>query len=81
MEDAGEMELAEGDEVALSTPRGSITVKVHPSYRIPRGCVFFYHGYSEADVNSLMSADHVDPYSGFPAYNATRCSIRKKVAL
>lgn len=78
-EDAAQLSLKEDDDVEISTPRGTITVKVHPSSRIPKGCVFFYHGYSEADVNSLMSSAHVDPYSGFPAYNATRCCMRKKV--
>ena len=68
-----------GDEIELYTDRGCLTVRVAPSHRIPKGVVFFYHGYSEADVNRLMSKDHVDPYSGFPAYNATRCGMRKKV--
>ena len=54
-------------------------MKAHPSRRVQPGVVFFYHGYSQADVNALMSDQHVDPYSGFPAYNATRCGMRKKV--
>lgn len=77
-EDAKALGLKEGDEMELFTPRGSLTVKAHPTRRVPRGVVFFYHGYSEADVNALMSRDHVDPYSGFPAYNSTRCGMRKK---
>ena len=79
VEDARALGLREGDDLELFTPRGSLTVKARPSCRIPQGVVFFYHGYSEADVNRLMSKDHVDPYSGFPAYNSTRCGMRKKV--
>lgn len=79
LEDARDLGLREGDEIELYTDRGCLTVRVAPSHRIPKGVVFFYHGYSEADVNRLMSKDHVDPYSGFPAYNATRCGMRKKV--
>ena len=70
--------LEAGDDMELYTPRGTIVVKAKPSHRVQKGVVFFYHGYSEADVNSLMDKDHVDPYSGFPAYNATRCGMRKK---
>jgi len=78
VEDARALGLKEGDGMELFTQRGSIHVKVRPSHRVQKGVVFFYHGYSEADVNSLMDRDHVDPYSGFPAYNATRCGMRKE---
>lgn len=79
VEDAAALGLKENDEMEVYTERGCLTVKAKPSHRIPKGVVFFYHGYSEADVNMLMSRTHVDPYSGFPAYNATRCGMRKKV--
>lgn len=78
VEDARALGLKEGDGMELFTERGSVCVKAKPSHRVQKGVVFFYHGYSEADVNSLMSKDHVDPYSGFPAYNATRCGMRKE---
>lgn len=79
VEDAAQLGLEEGDDMELFTARGAITVKAHPTRRVQKGVVFFYHGYSEADVNALMSREHVDPYSGFPAYNATRCGMRRKV--
>ena len=79
IEDAQALGLKEGDDIELFTERGTISVKVHPTHRVQKNVVFFYHGYSEADVNSLMSGTHVDPYSGFPAYNSTRCGMRKKV--
>ena len=41
--------------------------------------IFFTMDIQEADVNSLDVRTHVDPYSGFPAYNSTRCGMRKKV--
>lgn len=78
VEDAEALGLKAGDDMELFTERGTIRVKAKPSRRVQKGVVFFYHGYSEADVNSLMSRDHVDPYSGFPAYNATRCGMRKE---
>jgi len=79
LEDASRLGVKEGDDLELFTERGSICVKANPSARILKGVVVFYHGYSEADVNSLMSGVHLDPYSGFPGYNSTRCGIRKKV--
>lgn len=79
VEDAAELGVKEGDDLELFTERGCICVKAKPTHKVPKSVVFFYHGYSEADVNSLMSGTHVDPYSGFPAYNATRCGMRKKV--
>lgn len=79
VEDAAELGVKEGDDLEIFTERGCICVKAKPTHKVPKSVVFFYHGYSEADVNSLMSGTHVDPYSGFPAYNSTRCGMRKKV--
>lgn len=79
VEDAAQLGLEKGDDMELYTPRGTICVKANPTHRVPKSVIYFYHGYSEADVNMLMSSTHVDPYSGFPAYNSTRCGMRKKV--
>jgi hypothetical protein len=38
-----------------------------------------YHGYSAADVNSLLEADYLDPVSGFPGFKALLCSVTKVV--
>ena len=37
-----------------------------------------YHGYREADVNSIVPPGHNDPYSGFPGYRSVRCAVVKK---
>lgn len=76
LEDAREHGLEAGQDMELYTKNGGIFVKANPTSRVPKGVVFFYHGYPEADVNRLLSREHVDPYSGFPAYNSTRCGIR-----
>ena len=78
VEDAEQLHVKEGDWIELYTERGTICVKANPTHRVQKGVVFFYHGYTEADVNMLMSRTHVDPYSGFPAYNSTRCGMRRK---
>ncbi len=70
--------VKEGDMIEISTERGAITVKVKPTMTVPRGLVNLFHGYSEADAESIMDENHLDPYSGFPAYRSTRCMVRKK---
>lgn len=75
--DCRRLGVGERDRVTISTARGSITVRVHPTRSVPEGLVNLFHGYSEADTNSLMDGDHLDPYSGFPAYRSTRCAVRK----
>ncbi len=81
MDDCEDLGLEEGDKIVISTLRGSITVKVHPTDTVLPRHVNLYHGYSEADANSLMDGDHLDPYSGFPAYRSTRCAVRKDTQL
>ncbi len=76
--DCERLGVTEGDDIIISTLRGSITVKVHPTSTVPEKLVNLYHGYTEADVNSLMDADHLDPYSGFPAYRSTRCAVTRR---
>ena len=36
-----------------------------------------YHDYPEADVNTLLPGDYLDPISGFPGYKALLCAVRK----
>lgn len=76
--DCVKLGLEEGDLIEISTERGSICVKVHPTLTVQEGLVNLFHGYAEADAESIMDGDHLDPYSGFPAYRSTRCAVRKK---
>ena len=56
---------------------GSIRVKARPTVSVAKGQVYMYHGYPEADVNTLLDPDDLDPYSGFPGFKSGRCRIRK----
>lgn len=78
LEDCNRLGMKEGGRIRISTGKGSITVKVHPTQAVPPGLVNLFHGYSEADAQSIMDGDHLDPYSGFPAYRSTRCAVRKE---
>lgn len=77
-EDCRAMEIKKGDPITLSTEIGSITVLANPTFTVKPGTVFMYHGYSEADVNSIIPYGHNDPYSGFPGYRSVRCAVAKK---
>lgn len=77
-EDAQQLGIAPGDTISITTGHGSVRVKANPTVSIPKGMVSLYHGYREADANSLLSIDHRDPYSGFPGYRCIRCRIQKE---
>jgi hypothetical protein len=36
-----------------------------------------YHGCPEADVNTLLDPDYLDPISGFPGFKSLLCSVRR----
>lgn len=76
--DCGKLGVEEGDRISIYTEKGSITVKVHPTQTVPEGLVNMFHGYSEADAESIMDGDHLDPYTGFPAYRSMRCAVKKE---
>lgn len=77
--DAARLGIAQEDDIELFTKVGSICVKANLTDKVDEGTVYMTHGYSEADVNTLMNADHLDPYSGFPGFRSTRVGVRKKV--
>lgn len=76
-DDAATLGIGQGDEVELSSPCGSIRAKAKLTSKIKPGHLQMLHGYSEANVNLLISTKHLDPYTGFPGFKATRCRIQK----
>ena len=77
-EDGAALGIAQDDLVEITTPLGSITATALLSHHIQKGLVSIYHGYREADISSLINADRLDPYSGFPACRSNRCKVSKK---
>jgi len=78
--DCRRLGITEGDWIEISTEIGAICVRVNPTQTVPEGLVNMFHGYSEADAESIMDGDHLDPYSGFPSYRSVRCAVKKKEA-
>jgi anaerobic selenocysteine-containing dehydrogenase len=77
--DATRYGIAPGDLVELSTPYGSIQVRANVTELAREGVAHMYHGYAEADVNTLLSGDYLDPISGFPGFKASLCAVKKVV--
>jgi anaerobic selenocysteine-containing dehydrogenase len=75
--DAALRGIAQSDLVELSTPEGSIQVRANVTELARPGVAHMYHGYSEADVNTLLSGDYLDPISGFPGFKAALCAVKK----
>jgi anaerobic selenocysteine-containing dehydrogenase len=75
--DAAGLGIAQGDEIELATPTGSIRVRANLSQMIRPGDVHMFHGYPDADANRLLEGDYLDPISGFPGYKAALCAVRK----
>lgn len=78
--DCEKLGIKDGDRIEISTPKGAVDVKVNPTITVPEGLVNLFHGYAEADAESLMDGERLDPYSGFPAYRSVRCMVKRKEA-
>ena len=76
--DAAAMGIAAGDPVEIRTRAGQVTAAVLLTFTVKPGTVHLYHGYREADANSLVPMDHCDPCSGFPGYRSVPCDVRRK---
>ncbi len=75
--DAKARGIAEGDAIAISSPRGSITMRAWLTEVVAPGVVHAFHGWAEANVNELTCDAHLDPVSGFPAFKSSLCQVAK----
>ena len=76
--DAKDLGVEEGGKVRLTTASGSsVVVSAHITGTGNPGEMYLYHGYAEADGNSLIPASHLDPYSGFPGYRQIACRVER----
>lgn len=76
-QDAERLGIVQGDVVELSTPVAAIQVKANVTELTSPGELHMYHGYEEANINDLLDAGHLDPYTGFPGYKQFRCALHK----
>jgi anaerobic selenocysteine-containing dehydrogenase len=62
--DAADLGRADGDTICVTTASGSLNITLAVSDTVSRGCICIPHGWTEYNVNVLVSADHVDPLGG-----------------
>ena len=72
-DDAAAIGVADGEEVIVTSRRGSIRIHVRLSPRVARHQIFIPMHYREAAVN-LLTNPALDPYAGIPEYKA--CAVR-----
>ena len=76
-DDADKYGLKQGDDLYLVTVQGRIKVKADVTNVSNMGELNFFHGYRDANANSLLQDTFLDPYSGFPGYKQVRCRVDK----
>ena len=74
---AGKLGIKDGDRVRVFNGCGSVYLKAMLTARVAENCVQAFHGYREADINTLMSDERLDPYTGFPGYRTVPCGVEK----
>jgi len=69
--------IADGEPVALESPRGSITLPAKVTPDILPDVLSIQHGWEEANANLLTDNEPDDPISGYPGLRTTPCRVRK----
>ncbi len=74
---AREYGIADGDMIAIETPKSEIKMKASLTEDLAATVVSVPHGWSEANVNDLTSLEPRDPITGYTEMKALLCRIRK----
>ena len=78
-EDAGKSSLADGDEVRVTSPYGTVTTKLTVTDEVSSGYLFIPIHFDNPNVNTLMSAVPLDPQARMPALKVIPARIEKFV--
>ena len=70
-------DIADGELVALETPKGSIKIRVKADGELVSEAVSIPHGWAQANANELTDLELRDDISGFPQLRAILCRLRK----
>lgn len=76
-EDGRRLGIAQGEEVAITTPSGAICVQSNLTNMVQPGVVHISQCYIDVNVNGLVEPDYYDPISGFPGYKSLLCKVEK----
>lgn len=67
--------LVTGAKVTVISPRGRISLRAVVTTDVHPECVVLPSGWGEASANQLISGEHRDPISGFPALRSAVCRL------
>lgn len=77
--DAEARGIRSGDEVVVTSPRGTIRLKANVTVSIVPGVVQIPHHWpGQANVNILTDDQNLDPISGFASYKSGLCEVSKE---
>ncbi len=76
-ESAQKLGIADGEMVIVESAKGTITLKARVTPDILPQVLSLQHGWEEANANLLTDNEPYDPISGYPAFKATPCRVRK----
>jgi len=77
-EDAERLGIQDGDEVAVSSRRGSIRVRAMVSGDVKPGVVFVPMHFAECAANELTSHEGLDPVAKIPEFKVCPVKIEKQ---
>ena len=69
--------IADGEQVVVESPKGSITLQAKITPDIPPQVLSLQHGWDEANANILTDNEPHDPISGYPGFKTILCQVRK----
>lgn len=73
-EDAADLRLADGEEVAVVSRRGRVRVAVKVTDRSPAGVVFMSFHFPQSTPTNVLTTDAYDPITETPEFKA--CAVR-----
>jgi anaerobic selenocysteine-containing dehydrogenase len=74
---AARLGIADGERVALVSPRGRIELAARVTDTVHPETVVVPSGWTEANVNLLTDTERLDPISGFPALRSMVCRVER----
>lgn len=77
VEDAQQLDVADGAPVRVVSRRGAIEAKAWVTDRISRGLVFATFHFPAQAANWLTSAEHLDPVAKIPEFKVTAVRLEK----
>ncbi len=76
VEDAEALGVGNGEDVKVSTRRGSIVTKAFITKRMPKGTAFVPFHFAEAPAN-ILTNNALDPIAKIPEYKVCACKLEK----